>query len=140
MMRQQQLAKDLNLEISPQNKSCDHFFKKSFIKLDQSWSPYSLDKFKNITLDALLSGRERIIMQFDFEGDAWFVATHNQDAKSLRNKYPDEKIISIESILGMFTPETIDMEIEADNIKEIFNLISFFPARFVDMRSHSGIQ
>lgn len=121
------------MDVAPE-KDIGAFLKKSFVRLDESWREMTREDFGRVTLAEILTGANRLIFQFEIAGTVWYAATHSDDAKRLRIKHPTSKIVSIASIIGLFTPESESVKMDREDLGSMFELISVFPGRYVDLR------
>ena len=130
LKRKQELLKEIGFEpFTPPSAEMKNAF-----KYDSTWTKIPAEEFKNLTILELISGKKRIIFQLIINDSNYFVATHSFDANKMKDKYPDEKVFSISSLLQLFTPDTEDKTMTHDSLDEFLNIVNLFNAKIIDFR------
>ena len=119
-------------EQSPEISS-EIVFTKNFVKMEDGWEEMNQEEFTSLTLSQIIA--MQFVLQVRFGGQNWYVCTHTSDGEKLRRKYPNEKIVCLSSIIGMFTPESVGIDMGIEDFTKMLELISIMPAKFIDMRN-----
>ena len=86
----------------PANDDGKGFYaRKVMVKLGDSWLEANWDTLKRQTIDTMVSGGIRFMVDCELNGGNCYIVTHEADALALRKKYPESPIIYMEQIIGM---------------------------------------